>query len=92
MSSVTCLVLPVTWCVFCVMMAVEYVYHEKKIMLLLCRLNYCDIKEKNYSALAAVLSSNTILKEMDLSNSRLCDSGVKQLCVKLKKSKLQILK
>ncbi|XP_056592509.1 uncharacterized protein LOC130411709 isoform X2 [Triplophysa dalaica] len=56
------------------------------------KLNYCDLTEKNYSALAAVLSSNTILKEMDLNNSRLYDSGVKQLCDKLKKSKLQILK
>ncbi|KAA0704455.1 Ribonuclease inhibitor [Triplophysa tibetana] len=56
------------------------------------KLNYCDLTEKNYSALAAVLSSNTILKEMDLNNSRLLDSGVKQLCDKLKSSKLQILK
>nr|XP_055065224.1 uncharacterized protein LOC129447483 [Misgurnus anguillicaudatus] len=56
------------------------------------RLNNCDLTEKNCSALAAVLSSNTILKEMDLSNNRLLDSGVKQLCNELKKSKLQILK
>ncbi|XP_073729789.1 uncharacterized protein [Misgurnus anguillicaudatus] len=56
------------------------------------RLNNCDLTEKNYSALAAVLSSNTILKEIDLSNSCLLDSGVKQLCKELKTSKLQILK
>ncbi|KAI7792987.1 hypothetical protein IRJ41_000923, partial [Triplophysa rosa] len=56
------------------------------------KLNNCDLTQKSCSALSAVLSCNTILKEMDLNNSRLLDSGVKQLCDKLKKSKLQILK
>ncbi|XP_073729790.1 uncharacterized protein [Misgurnus anguillicaudatus] len=56
------------------------------------RLNHCDLTEKNCSALAAVLSSNTILKEIDLSDSCLPDSGVKQLCEELKMSKLKILK
>ncbi|XP_065096621.1 NACHT, LRR and PYD domains-containing protein 12-like [Paramisgurnus dabryanus] len=56
------------------------------------RMDNCDLTEKNCLALAGVLSSNTILKEMDLSNNRLLDSGVKQLCNKLKTSKLQILK
>nr|XP_055065306.1 NLR family CARD domain-containing protein 3-like isoform X2 [Misgurnus anguillicaudatus] len=56
------------------------------------RLNNCDLTEKNCSALAAVLSSNTILKEIDLNDSCLPDSGVKQLCEELKMSKLKILK
>ncbi|XP_073699642.1 NACHT, LRR and PYD domains-containing protein 3-like [Garra rufa] len=58
------------------------------------RLNYCELTEKSCSVLATVLSSKTILKEMDLSNSRLLDSGVKDICEVLKNPvcELKILK
>ncbi|XP_073700578.1 ribonuclease inhibitor-like [Garra rufa] len=56
------------------------------------KLNNCELTEKNCSVLATVLSSKTILKEMDLSNSRLLNSGVKEICEALKKSTLKILK
>uniref|UniRef100_A0A8C2F7S0 Uncharacterized protein n=1 Tax=Cyprinus carpio TaxID=7962 RepID=A0A8C2F7S0_CYPCA len=56
------------------------------------KLNNCELTEKSCSVLATVLSSKTILKEMDLNNSRLLDSGVKEICEGLKKSKLKILK
>ncbi|XP_050958280.1 ribonuclease inhibitor, partial [Labeo rohita] len=47
-------------------------------------LNNCDLTEKSCSVLATVLSSKTILKEMNLNNSRLLDSGVKEICEGLK--------
>uniref|UniRef100_A0A8C1HA01 Si:ch211-213a13.2 n=1 Tax=Cyprinus carpio carpio TaxID=630221 RepID=A0A8C1HA01_CYPCA len=56
------------------------------------KLNNCKLTEKSCSVLATVLSSKTILKELNLNNSRLLDSGVKQICEGLKKSKLKILK
>ncbi|CAM4659040.1 unnamed protein product [Leuciscus chuanchicus] len=57
------------------------------------RLNNYEMTKKSCAVLATVLSSkNTILKEMDLNNSRLLDSGVKEICKGLKKSKLKILK
>ncbi len=56
------------------------------------RLNNCELTEKSCSVLATVLSSKTILKEMNLNNSRLLDSGVKEICEGLKKSKLNTLK
>ncbi|XP_016104425.1 uncharacterized protein [Sinocyclocheilus grahami] len=56
------------------------------------KLNNCELTEKSCSVLATVLSSKTILKEMNLNNSRLLDSGVKEICEGLKKSKLKILK
>ncbi|XP_016414052.1 uncharacterized protein LOC107744761 [Sinocyclocheilus rhinocerous] len=56
------------------------------------KLNDCERTEKSCSVLATVLSSKTILKEMNLNNSRLLDSGVKEICEGLKKSKLKILK
>ncbi|XP_016398000.1 ribonuclease inhibitor-like, partial [Sinocyclocheilus rhinocerous] len=59
--------------------------HEKM------KLNNCELTEKSCSVLATVLSSKTILKEMNLNNSRLLDSGVKEICKGLKKSKLKIL-
>uniref|UniRef100_A0A672SRY2 NACHT domain-containing protein n=1 Tax=Sinocyclocheilus grahami TaxID=75366 RepID=A0A672SRY2_SINGR len=48
------------------------------------RLNNCELTEKSCSVLATVLSSKTILKEMNLNNSRLLDSGVKEICEGLK--------
>ncbi|XP_016349764.1 ribonuclease inhibitor-like, partial [Sinocyclocheilus anshuiensis] len=47
-------------------------------------LNNCKLKEKSCSVLATVLSSKTILKEVNLNNSRLLDSGVKEICEGLK--------
>ncbi|CAM4584339.1 unnamed protein product [Leuciscus chuanchicus] len=49
------------------------------------KLNNCDLTEKSCSVLATVLSSKTILKELNLNNSRLLDSGVKEICKGLKK-------
>uniref|UniRef100_A0A673G1S3 NACHT domain-containing protein n=1 Tax=Sinocyclocheilus rhinocerous TaxID=307959 RepID=A0A673G1S3_9TELE len=48
------------------------------------RLNDCELTEKSCSVLATVLSTKTILKEMNLNNSRLLDSGVKEICEGLK--------
>ncbi|XP_067246743.1 protein NLRC5-like isoform X1 [Chanodichthys erythropterus] len=58
------------------------------------KLNNCDLTEKSCSVLATVLSSKTILKELNLNNSRLLDSGVKQICEGLKNPvcQLEILK
>ncbi len=58
------------------------------------RLNNCKRTEKSCSVLATVLSSKTILKEMNLNNSRLLDSGVKEICEGLKNPvcELNILK
>ncbi|KAL0146931.1 hypothetical protein M9458_057870, partial [Cirrhinus mrigala] len=47
-------------------------------------LNNCELTKKSCSVLATVLSSKTILKEMNLNNSRLLDSGVKEICEGLK--------
>ncbi|XP_050958025.1 ribonuclease inhibitor, partial [Labeo rohita] len=47
-------------------------------------LNNCELTEKSCSVLATVLSSKTILKEMNLNNSNLLDSGVKEICEGLK--------
>uniref|UniRef100_A0A8C1AGQ9 NACHT domain-containing protein n=1 Tax=Cyprinus carpio carpio TaxID=630221 RepID=A0A8C1AGQ9_CYPCA len=57
-------------------------------------LNNCKLKEKSCSALASVLSSKTILKEVNLNNSHLPDSGVKEICEGLKNPvcELKILK
>uniref|UniRef100_A0A672L988 Si:ch211-213a13.2 n=1 Tax=Sinocyclocheilus grahami TaxID=75366 RepID=A0A672L988_SINGR len=48
------------------------------------RLNNCELTEKSCSVLATVLSSKTILKEINLNNSHLLDSGVKEICEGLK--------
>ncbi|KAL1251653.1 hypothetical protein QQF64_019449, partial [Cirrhinus molitorella] len=58
------------------------------------KLNNCKLTEKSCSVVATVLSSKTILKEMDLNNSRLLDSGVKEICEGLKNPvcELEILK
>ncbi|XP_050961017.1 ribonuclease inhibitor-like [Labeo rohita] len=57
-------------------------------------LNNCELTEKSCSVLGTVLSSKTILKEMNLNNSRLLDSGVKEICEGLKNPvcELKILK
>ncbi|XP_026109353.1 ribonuclease inhibitor-like [Carassius auratus] len=57
-------------------------------------LNNCRLTEKICSVLATVLSSKTILKEMNLNNSRLLVSGVKEICKGLKNPvcELKILK
>ncbi|XDV28561.1 hypothetical protein PO909_031822, partial [Leuciscus waleckii] len=57
-------------------------------------LNNCELTEKSCSVLATVLSSKTILKELNLNNSRLLDSGVKEICEGLKNRvcELKILK
>uniref|UniRef100_A0A8C1TIF7 Uncharacterized protein n=1 Tax=Cyprinus carpio TaxID=7962 RepID=A0A8C1TIF7_CYPCA len=58
------------------------------------KLNNCELTEKSCSVLATVLSSKTILKELNLNNSRLLDSGVKEVCERLKNPvcELKILK
>ncbi|XP_048025511.1 uncharacterized protein LOC125254758 isoform X5 [Megalobrama amblycephala] len=56
------------------------------------KLNNCERTQKSCSVLATVLSSKTILKELNLNNSRLLDSGVKQICEGLKESTLKILR
>ncbi|XDV23339.1 hypothetical protein PO909_027944, partial [Leuciscus waleckii] len=58
------------------------------------KLNSCELTEKSCSVLATVLSSKTILKEINLNNSRLLDSGVKEICEGLKSPvcELKILK
>uniref|UniRef100_A0A8C2CBW7 NACHT domain-containing protein n=1 Tax=Cyprinus carpio TaxID=7962 RepID=A0A8C2CBW7_CYPCA len=56
--------------------------------------NNCELTEKSCSVLATVLSSKTILEEMNLNNSLLLDSGVKEICEGLKNPvcELKILK
>uniref|UniRef100_A0A672ST48 Uncharacterized protein n=1 Tax=Sinocyclocheilus grahami TaxID=75366 RepID=A0A672ST48_SINGR len=44
------------------------------------RLNDCNLTDKSCSALAAVLESDTNLKELNMNNNNLQDSGVKLLC------------
>ncbi|XDV28524.1 hypothetical protein PO909_031811, partial [Leuciscus waleckii] len=58
------------------------------------KLNNCELTEKSCSVLATVLSSKTILKELNLNNSRLLNSGVKEICKGLKNPvcELKILK
>ncbi|KAK2906721.1 hypothetical protein Q8A67_005706 [Cirrhinus molitorella] len=57
-------------------------------------LNNCKLTEKSCQILATVLSSKTILKEMDLNNNHLLDSGVKEICEGIKNPvcELKILK
>ncbi|XP_058616962.1 NACHT, LRR and PYD domains-containing protein 12-like isoform X3 [Onychostoma macrolepis] len=57
-------------------------------------LNNFGLAKKSCSVLATVLSSKTILKEMNLNNSRLLNSGVKEICEGLKNPvcELEILK
>ncbi|XP_039539665.1 NLR family CARD domain-containing protein 3-like isoform X2 [Pimephales promelas] len=57
-------------------------------------LNDCNLTDKSCSALATVLGSDTNLKELNMSNNNLQDSGVKLLCTGLKNIKctLEILR
>ncbi|XDV23275.1 hypothetical protein PO909_027920 [Leuciscus waleckii] len=57
-------------------------------------LNNCDLTDKSCSALAKVLGSDNSLKELNMNNNNLQDSGVKMLCTGLKniKCKLEILR
>ncbi|XP_039511917.1 NLR family CARD domain-containing protein 3-like [Pimephales promelas] len=57
-------------------------------------LNDCNLTDKSCSSLAAVLGSDTNLKELNMNNNNLRDSGVKLLCTGLKniKCKLEILR
>ncbi|KAL1250553.1 hypothetical protein QQF64_018349 [Cirrhinus molitorella] len=57
-------------------------------------LNDCGLTDKSCSALAPVLGSDTSLKELNMSNNNLQDSGVKLLCTGLENMKchLEILR
>ncbi|XP_050950392.1 NLR family CARD domain-containing protein 3 [Labeo rohita] len=57
-------------------------------------LNNCNLTNKSCSALATVLGSDTNLKELNMNNNNLQDSGVKLLCTGLKniQCKLEILR
>ncbi|KAL0146837.1 hypothetical protein M9458_057776, partial [Cirrhinus mrigala] len=57
-------------------------------------LNDCGLTDKSCSALAAVLGSDTSLKELNMSNNNLQNSGVKLLCHGLENMKchLEILR
>ncbi|XP_073700448.1 ribonuclease inhibitor-like [Garra rufa] len=57
-------------------------------------LNDCGLTDKSCSALATVLGSDTNLKELNMINNNLQDSGVKLLCTGLKNTKchLEILR
>ncbi|KAK7158454.1 hypothetical protein R3I94_004925 [Phoxinus phoxinus] len=47
-------------------------------------LNDCNLTDKSCSALAAVLGSDTNLKELNMNNNNLQDSGVELICTGLK--------
>uniref|UniRef100_A0A8C1XWW3 NACHT domain-containing protein n=1 Tax=Cyprinus carpio TaxID=7962 RepID=A0A8C1XWW3_CYPCA len=57
-------------------------------------LNDCDLTDRSCSALAAVLGSDTNLKELNMNNNNLQDSGLIYLCTGLKniQCKLEILR
>ncbi|KAG1925308.1 NACHT, LRR and PYD domains-containing protein, partial [Pimephales promelas] len=65
-----------------------------KCKLEILRLKDCNFTDKSCSALAAVFGSDTNLKELNMNNNDLQDSGVKLLCTGLKniKCKLEILR
>ncbi|KAA0711533.1 Ribonuclease inhibitor [Triplophysa tibetana] len=47
-------------------------------------LNKCELTEKQCSAVVSILSCKTLVREMNLNNSRLLDSGLKHICEGLK--------
>ncbi|XP_048018766.1 NACHT, LRR and PYD domains-containing protein 12-like isoform X9 [Megalobrama amblycephala] len=57
-------------------------------------LNDCNLTDKSCSDLAAILGSDTNLKDLNMNNNNLQDSGLKLLCTGLKnlKCKLEILR
>jgi len=74
-------------------MCLEFFLESRKInQVFLFRLNNYELTKKSCSVLSTVLSKNTILEEMDLNNSCLLDSGVKEICKGLNNSTLKILK
>uniref|UniRef100_A0A672QYK0 Uncharacterized protein n=1 Tax=Sinocyclocheilus grahami TaxID=75366 RepID=A0A672QYK0_SINGR len=76
------------------MKKIFHLVENKQCRLEKLKLSNCELTEKSCSVLATVLSSKTILKEMNLNNSRLLDSGVKEICEGLKNPvcELEILK
>uniref|UniRef100_A0A672QXZ3 Uncharacterized protein n=1 Tax=Sinocyclocheilus grahami TaxID=75366 RepID=A0A672QXZ3_SINGR len=54
------------------------------------RLNDCNLTDKSCSALAPVLGSDTSLKELNMNNNNLQDSGVKLLCTGLENVKCEL--
>ncbi|XP_073699559.1 NACHT, LRR and PYD domains-containing protein 3-like [Garra rufa] len=54
------------------------------------RLNDCGLTDKSCSALATVLGSDSSLKELNMSNNNLQDSGVKLLCTGLENMKCHL--
>ncbi|XP_051977469.1 NACHT, LRR and PYD domains-containing protein 3-like [Xyrauchen texanus] len=55
-------------------------------------LNDCDLTDKSCSALSTVLGSDTNLKELNMNNNNLQDSGVKLLCAGLESKKCKLEK
>ena len=54
------------------------------LFLYISRLNDCKLSERSCAALSSVLSSqSSSLRDLDLSNNNLQDSGVKELCAAL---------
>ncbi|XP_048010538.1 uncharacterized protein LOC125244424 isoform X2 [Megalobrama amblycephala] len=53
-------------------------------------LNDCNLTDKSCSALATVLGSDTSLKELNMNNNNLQDSGVKLLCTGLRSVKCEV--
>ncbi|XP_076842216.1 ribonuclease inhibitor-like isoform X2 [Brachyhypopomus gauderio] len=56
------------------------------------QLSYCDLTEKSCDVLASVLRSNSRLRELDLSQNILWNSGVKKLCSGLESSDCKLEK
>ncbi|XP_073675922.1 NLR family CARD domain-containing protein 3-like [Garra rufa] len=73
----------------CLIRLLEVIKTSKKALL-----NDCDLTGKSCQALVTVLGSDTNLKELNMNNNNLQDSGVKLLCTALKNTncKLEILR